>query len=171
MLAFLFTAGHSSRRSGSGAAQSSGPLPAVSVAPPPAPTAAISAGCTKIFTKLPVKLGQLDPRATDTDSSFVVAWGDPAIVLRCGVPKPAALNSPTAAQLVDVDGVLWQPVLGKRQAVYTTVDRAVYVEVSVPAGADQPLPLLAGAIKSLPQLCTATDAAGNQTDSKLPVCS
>jgi hypothetical protein len=39
----------------------------------------------------------------------------------------------------------------------------------VPAGADQPLPLLAPAVSALPALCTATDAAGNP-GAKLPIC-
>jgi hypothetical protein len=91
-------------------------------------------------------------------------------VLRCGVAKPALLGSPQAAQLLDVNSVIWQPDPQKAKTVYTTVDRSVYIEVTVPAGADQPLPLLAPAIQALPQLCTATDAAGNTTNPKLPVC-
>ncbi len=123
----------------------------------------------KVFAKLPIQLGSLPPRKTDTDSSFVAAWGNPAVVLRCGVARPAVFGTPDAAQLVDVDSVLWQPDPQKTQTVYTAVDRSVYVEVSVPAGVDQPLPLLTSAITALPQLCTATDAAGNN-GAKLPLC-
>lgn len=169
VLAFLLTA-HRGGSSGSSSPKSSGPLPAVTVAAPPSPDAATTDACVKVFAKLPVQLGNLDPRKTDTNSSFVAAWGDPAIVLRCGVGKPAALNSPNGAGLQDVNGVLWQPDLRKNQAVFTAVDRAVYVEVTVPSGADNPLTLLTGALTALPQICTATDAAGNQTNSKLPVC-
>jgi hypothetical protein len=122
-----------------------------------------------VFAKLPVQLGQLPPRRTQTDSSFVAAWGNPAVVLRCGVAKPAIFGSPEAAQLVEVNSVLWQPDPQRDRTVYTTVDRGVYIEVTVPAGADQPLPLLAPAVSTLPRLCTASDAAGN-TPVKLPIC-
>jgi len=173
VLAFLLTAHQSGsgHRSGSSASpSSSGPLPAVTVAAPPSPDATAQRACIAVFAKLPVQLGTLAPRKTDTDSSFVVAWGDPAIVLRCGVAKPALLGNPQAAQLLDVNSVIWQPDPQKSQTVYTTVDRSVYIEVTVPAGADQPLPLLAPAIQALPQLCTAADAAGNTTNPKLPLC-
>jgi hypothetical protein len=70
---------------------------------------------------------------------------------------------------VDVNSVLWQPDPQRDRTVYTTVDRGVAIEVTVPAGADQPLPLLAPAVSALPALCTATDAAGNP-GAKLPIC-
>jgi len=167
VLAFLLTA-----HSGTGKpAHPAGPLPAVTVAAPPSPDAATQAACVRVFAKLPVQLGDLVPRKTDTDSSFVAAWGEPAIVFRCGVAKPAVLGSPQAAQLLDVNGVIWQPDPRRNATVYTAVDRSVYLEVTVPAGADQPLPLLAPAVQALPQRCTATDAAGHTTNPKLPVCS
>lgn len=165
LLAFLFTAG--SRQSSK---QADKPLAAVTVAAPPPPSAAIAAGCTKIFEKLPVQLGSLAPRKTDSDSGFVAAWGDPAIVIRCGVVRPAAFSATNGADLQDVDGVLWLPDLQKKQVVYTTVDRgSVYVEVTVPAAQDQPLSLLAPAISTVAATCGGTDAAGN-TSGGLPVC-
>jgi hypothetical protein len=170
VLAFLLTAHSSGHSNSTSSPASSGPLPAVTVAAPPSPDPAAQRACVAVFAKLPVQLGSLAPRKTDTDSSFVVAWGNPAIVLRCGVPRPALLGSPQAAQLLDVNSVIWQPDPQKTRTVYTAVDRAVYIEVTVPAGADEPLPLLATAIQALPQLCTATDAAGNTTNPKLPIC-
>jgi hypothetical protein len=170
VLAFVFTAGHPTSTSKPTDPNAAGVLPAVKVAAPPAPTEAISAACVKLFSGLPVQLGTLNPRKTDTDSSFVAAWGNPAIVIRCGVTKPTIFNTPAAAQPVDVSGVLWQPDPQKSQTVYTAVDRSVYIEVTVPAGQDQPLPDLAKAIEQLPQLCSATDAAGNSSNPKLPVC-
>jgi len=122
-----------------------------------------------VFAKLPVQLGGLNPRRTETDSAFVAAWGNPAVVIRCGVRRPAAFGSTDAPQLIDVNGVLWQPDPQAAQTVYTAIDRSVYVDVTVPAGADQPLPALAGAVGALPQLCTATDAAGHSA-ARLPIC-
>jgi hypothetical protein len=171
LLAFLLTAHGSGNGSGTSRSPSpTGPLPAVTVAAPPSPDTATQRACVKVFAKLPVQLGALAPRKTDTDSAFVAAWGDPAVVLRCGVGRPAVLGTPQAAQLLDVDSVIWQPDPQRTQTVYTAVDRAVYIEVSVPAGADQPLPLLTSAVQALPQLCTASDAAGNTTNAKLPIC-
>jgi hypothetical protein len=145
-------------------------LPAVTISAPPQPDTATQVACVKVFAKLPIQLGTLTPRRTATDSSFVAAWGQPAIVIRCGVGKPAVFGTPQAAQLVDVNGVIWQPDPQKTETVYTTVDRSVYIDLTVPAGADQPLPLLADAISALPQTCTATDAAGNNGNAKLPIC-
>jgi hypothetical protein len=168
LLAFLLSSGQSTKQDAPNSS-SNAPLPGVTVAAPPSPNPATEAACVKVFAKLPVQLGQLAPRKTETDSPFVAAWGNPAVVLRCGVAKPAVLNTPAAAQLFDVNSVIWQPDPRRDQTVYTTVDRSVYLEVTVPAAADQPLPLLAPAIMALPQLCTATDAAGN-TGARLPIC-
>jgi hypothetical protein len=171
VLAFAFTAGNSGQTSApKPSATPSGPLPGVTVAAPPSPGVSAQAACVKVFAKLPVQLGTLNPRKTETDSSFVAAWGSPAIVLRCGVARPAVFGAADAAQLVEVNGVLWQPDPQARQTVYTAVDRSVYVDVTVPSGADQPLPLLADALNALPARCTGTDAAGNSGNVTLPVC-
>jgi uncharacterized protein DUF3515 len=167
LLAFLLTAGHSDDPE---PAPSSSVLAAVTVPAPPTPDTATETACVKVFAELPVQLGQLVPRRTDTDSSFVAAWGEPAVVLRCGVAKPAVFGTAEAAQLVEVNSVLWQPDPQRDRTVYTTVDRSVYIDVTVPADADQPLPLLAPAVSALPALCTASDAAGNP-GAKLPICS
>jgi hypothetical protein len=170
VLAFLFTAGSSGPSNKTPSVSPSAPLGGVTVAAPPAPDAATQAACVKVFAELPVQLDGLDPRKTETDSSFVAAWGNPAIVIRCGVAKSTLLNTPQAAQPIDVNGVIWQPDPQQSRTVYTSVDRSVTVEVTVPAGQDQPLATLAPALKALPQVCTASDAAGNTTNPKLPSC-
>ncbi|MDQ1716367.1 MAG: hypothetical protein QOE89_320 [Pseudonocardiales bacterium] len=172
VLAFLFKAGdRGGKPNGPTAVPATATaLPGVAVPAPPAPNPATQQACIKVFQKLPVQLGTLPPRKTETDSSFVAAWGDPAIVIRCGVSRPAVFGTPTAAQLLDVSGIIWQPDLQKTQTVYTAVDRSVYIDVTVPANQDQPLPDLAPAIAALPQKCTATDSVGNTTNKKLPIC-
>jgi len=167
LLAFLLSAHRGPGNPSAG--HSAGPLPAVTIAAPPSPVPATEAACVKVFAKLPVQLGTLAPRRTDTNSSFVAAWGDPAVVVRCGVGRPASFGTPGAAQLLDVNSVIWQPDPQQSRTVYTTVDRAVYIEVTVPAGADQPLPLLAAAVRALPATCTGTDAAGTP-GAALPTC-
>jgi hypothetical protein len=61
---------------------------------------------------------------------LTAAWGDPAVVLQCGVPKPPGLR-PTS-ELVEVDGVSWFLDESRRGYVFTTVDWLVHVSVSVP---------------------------------------
>lgn len=165
LLAFVLTATHESTPHHPSAAATA----AVTVAAPPSPDDRTQAACVKVFAALPVQLDGLSPRKTATDSSFVAAWGDPPIVLRCGVVKPSIFGTPQAAQLVDVNGVLWQPDPGRSATVYTSVDRSVYVEVTVPAGQDQPLSRLAPALSSLPATCTASDATGASKPG-LPIC-
>jgi hypothetical protein len=69
-------------------------------------------------------------RDVDPASEQVAAWGDPPIVLRCGVPLPAEYRRD--AQLLDVEGVGWFPVDGEGGTFFTAVDRQPYVEVAVP---------------------------------------
>ncbi|KWX09858.1 hypothetical protein TR74_07120, partial [Carbonactinospora thermoautotrophica] len=86
-------------------------------------------------------------RRVTTDSPLVAAWGDPPIVLRCGVPVPAAYQ-PTS-QVVTINGVDWFPEQLTRGYVFTTVGRVANVEVSVPdayAPEVNPLVDLAGAV-------------------------
>jgi len=164
-VAFLVTSGKDS----SSDTASASPTAKVTIPAPPRPDEATQIACTKVLTRLPVSLAGLAPRSFDSSSGFVAAWGQPPITFRCGVAKPAVFGTPQAAQPVDVNGVLWQPDPRKTETVYTTLDRSVYIEVVVPAGQDQPLPLLADAISSLPALCTGTDAAGNP-GKDLPIC-
>ena len=79
---------------------------------------------------LPGELDGQDRRETRPDSPLTAAWGDPPIVLRCGVPRPAAYN-PTAT-LVEVDGVAWLPERTDEGYVFTTARRVADVEVRVP---------------------------------------
>jgi hypothetical protein len=137
----------------------SGPPPPITAAPPPS-NAAAEAPCARVLSALPTKLGPLDPRAVHTkpDSPFVVAWGDPPVVLRCGVARPAALT-PGSSEPVILLGVYWLPVQEKDATVFTSVDRSVYVEVRVPKKIDyQPLPILGQAIASkLKAICAVPE--------------
>jgi hypothetical protein len=46
------------------------------------------AACRAFLDALPQRLGD-QPRRKVTGSPYAAAWGDPAFVLRCGVPLPA----------------------------------------------------------------------------------
>jgi hypothetical protein len=165
VMAFVLTSGSGTSPSKATAQAST----AVTVPAPAHSDQTTETACITVFEKVPVQLGTLTPRRTATDSSFVAAWGDPPIVLRCGVDRPAILNTAEAAQLIDVNGVLWQPDPQSDRTVYTAVDRRVYVEVTVPAGQDQPLTDLAPAVAALPAICTASNAVGQST-AGLPIC-
>jgi hypothetical protein len=107
-----------------------------------------STGCARLADALPAELDGRDRRETSPASVRTAAWGDPPVVLRCGVPRPPGL---TGSEVVVVDGVGW--VLAERPAAYvfTTSDLATYVQVRVPrstprAAATAPLVDLAGPV-------------------------
>jgi hypothetical protein len=138
-------------------------LPAitVSVQPPDPDTAA---PCTELLQRLPTQLAGLAPRAVHPrpDTPFVVAWGDPPILLQCGVPRPKALAPGSADQLILVDGVSFLPVKQGDATIWTAIDRAVYIEVTVPNSYRQPpLAGLADAIAAaLPAVCLPQSGPG-----------
>ena len=91
--------------------------------------------CAALVKALPDRVSDQPRRKADTGDGYVAAWGDPAIELRCGVPKPAGLTPASACQTTN--GVDWfvppSQVTGRPTDVtMTTVGRSVYVEVRVP---------------------------------------
>lgn len=138
------------------------PLGPVTVAAPPANPAA-DAPCTAVIGHLPLTLPGSAGRPARSTWPYVVAWGDPAVVLVCGVPRPAALTPGSAAQTIGVDGVFWLPVQQKNATVWTTVDRAAYVQVTVPRSYPQPplAPIADAIAKALPAVCVVDP---NETD-------
>jgi hypothetical protein len=140
----------------------------------PPSNAAASASCTKVLEALPVQLGTLAPRVVHPapPSPYVVAWGDPAVVLRCGVSRPAALKPGSSALLSGVNGVFWLVHRGTSQITWTTVDRAVYVEVDVPSSYRQPPigPLASAIAKALPRVCLPQAAPGQTPPPASELC-
>ena len=141
------------------------PTPTSSVLPPitvaaPSPISGIDAPCTKVLAQLPITLDSLPGRPARSTSTYVAAWGEPPIVLRCGVARPTALVPGSSDQIFSANadtpgGVYWLPLKTKTATVWTTVDRAVYVEVTVPSAyPTPPLNVLGTAIaKALPAVC------------------
>jgi hypothetical protein len=118
-------------------------------APVPRPPAAVKRLCETLRQRLPHKLHGRTRRETTPKSPLVTAWSSPAIVVRCGVPRPAELR-PTS-ELVDVNGVTWLGVPAGRPVTFTAVGRQAYVEVTVPHAYEPPgdvLIELAGPIKA-----------------------
>ncbi|UZJ29401.1 DUF3515 domain-containing protein [Streptomyces endophytica] len=121
----------------------------------PSPRGEAARHCRALHEELPRTVDGLKRRTAEPVSDFTAVWGDPAVQLRCGVPKPDVLRhgsehynpNPEAAE---VNGVRW--LFEKQDDGYrfTTVLRKVYVEVTVPgkyAPEVNVLPDLAGAVK------------------------
>ncbi|WP_258037045.1 MULTISPECIES: DUF3515 domain-containing protein [unclassified Streptomyces] len=115
---------------------SCGPSSTVSVESP-RPEGEAAEACDAVLAALPERVEDEESREVPGDAEYVAAWGDPAITLRCGVERPAALTPgsetyrPTsdAIQVNDVSWLLEQQADGYR---FTTTERTVYVEVEVP---------------------------------------
>jgi Protein of unknown function (DUF3515). len=61
---------------------------------------------------------------------LTAAWGDPAVVLRCGVAKPRTLRA--TSELIEINSVRWFLHETHEAYVFTTFGRVAFVEVSVP---------------------------------------
>lgn len=72
----------------------------------------------------------------DPSTALAGSWGDPPIVLRCGVRRPAGLASSSSCTVVN--GVGWYAERAERGYVFTTIGRAAFVEVSVPSSYTPP---------------------------------
>ncbi|MFJ9825427.1 DUF3515 domain-containing protein [Streptomyces sp. NPDC101160] len=97
----------------------------------PGPPAAEAAFCRALAKELPDTVAGLERTGTEPESELTAAWGDAAIVLRCGVPRPEKMNDPQA-QGIDANGVNWlfEPRAGDGPR-FTTTYRKTYVEVTL----------------------------------------
>ena len=124
-----------------------GSAPAVQVPVPTGP----GSGCARLHPELPSRLDGRDAREVSPASRRTAAWGRPAVVLRCGVPRPAGLTA--TSELVEVNGVDWFLAERPSAYVFTATGRGTYLQVRVPASVDRasataPLVGLAGAVKA-----------------------
>lgn len=106
------------------------PRTPVTASPPPAagdPTHL----CPALVAALPATLaGHRRRPVSGVPATRAAAWGDPPIVLRCGVPRPASLVP--GSPLITVQGVDWDTYPLGGSVRWTAVSRRVYVEVLVP---------------------------------------
>lgn len=85
--------------------------------------------CAALLGDLPPTLaGQKRRLVAD---SVAGAWGDPAIVLRCGVQKPTALTPTSTCH--EIDGVGWLAEKRTDGYLFTTIGRRHHVSLEVPA--------------------------------------
>ena len=107
-------------------------------------TAAERKACTTLVDALPEKVSDQPRRDTD-GSPLGAAWGDPAIVLRCGVGEPEGYDKFASCQVAN--GLGWfvpddQIEDQGKDVVMTSVERTPRVEVRVPAEYRPPVPVM-----------------------------
>ncbi|MFF7357929.1 MULTISPECIES: DUF3515 domain-containing protein [Streptomyces] len=132
----------------------------------PSPDAKTARVCRDLHRVLPRKLDGRSRNDPGPRSAYTAGWGNPAIILRCGVVRPPKMVDPKVAEGGDpdaiaggVDGVDW--LMEKRSDGgwrFTTANRTAYVQVSLPKGMsaqEEGTPVLtdlAGAVKkAIPQ--------------------
>ncbi|EST30172.1 DUF3515 domain-containing protein [Streptomyces niveus] len=98
--------------------------------PVPSPPAEEAAYCRALDKELPKTVAGHDRSDPEPSSVTTAGWGDAAIVLRCGVPRPERMSDPQAKG-VDVDGVNWMLEERDSGPRFTTTYRKTYVEVTL----------------------------------------
>ncbi|HET6987874.1 MAG TPA: DUF3515 domain-containing protein, partial [Kribbella sp.] len=107
---------------------SPGPTPVA--VPSPAPE--VAAACTQLVKALPEKVLDAERRKTEPPSPLTTAYGDPPIEVTCGVTPPAGMAE-AQSQCFEVNGVGWFAKEATNGVIFTTIGRAVYLEVAVPS--------------------------------------
>lgn len=109
--------------------------------------------CAVLLLSLPDEVGGQQRRSTTSQASR--AWGDPAIVLRCGVtPLPPTTEGCVAIATAEDTEVDWVVTEGEDRAQFTTYGRLPAVEVTIPttyAGDQTIMTDLSTAVATLPQ--------------------
>ncbi|WP_448615928.1 DUF3515 domain-containing protein [Modestobacter sp. URMC 112] len=114
-----------------------GDLPPVEVDTPEV-TPEAELACPVLMQQLPLEIAGETSRQVRSDTPYAYAWGDPPVVLVCGVAPPAGYT--TGSGTLAVSGVEWfVDDTDPDVYVWTTVDRLVPVEVRVPADYDSAL--------------------------------
>lgn len=97
--------------------------------------------CQRVAQQWPFQLVGMDERVTAVQSDGVAAWGDPAVVARCGKMPPG----PTTDVCIDVNGIDWVGVeLDDGGTMFTTYGRDPAIEVLVPAEYESHVMMLPG---------------------------
>jgi hypothetical protein len=91
--------------------------------------------CARLVAALPDAVADQDRRPVEPEQAYGAAWGDPAIRLRCGVPRPAGFDR--FATCMETNGVGWfipeEQITGRPgDIVMTTIGYAQNIEVWVP---------------------------------------
>jgi hypothetical protein len=92
--------------------------------------------CRSLVRSLPGSVADQPRRKVDDHGGYAAAWGDPPIVMRCGVPRPRGFDKFATCQVAN--GVGWfipeSQIVGRPvDVLMTTVGRRVNVEVAIPS--------------------------------------
>lgn len=115
-------------------------------APGPQPTAAVSMAapalderseviCRALLAQLPERVRDREQRPVTAGHEQNAAYGEPPITLACGIPMP---ELPPTDLVYPLDKVCWHADERSDATVWTTVDREVPVQVTVPRSYDEP---------------------------------
>jgi hypothetical protein len=96
----------------------------------PSPARQATVACSHLHGALPRLLDGRLTSAVTPKSALTAAWGDPAVVLRCGVGKPRSLR--LTSELIEINSVRWFLHETHDSYVFTTYGRVAFVEVRVP---------------------------------------
>ena len=107
-----------------------GPLPISTVGQP----GADSAACKSLMPELPNELSGAARRTLEGGGDGIAAWGDPAVILRCGQETPEELTCSSA--LTEINSVKWLQLTdaGLGATTYIAADRTVRIAVTIPDG-------------------------------------
>ena len=103
--------------------------------------------CLAVTSQLPVKVRDLTARKVSAGPEQNAAYGEPALTVACGTAQPkmcASLDDsgtgcvPLDTELLNMNGVCWYAAQQAGAAVFTTMDREVPVQVTVPQQYAQP---------------------------------
>jgi hypothetical protein len=111
--------------------------------------------CSELIAALPESVDGAEQRDVEPARGPTAAWGDPAIVLRCGVETPEGFDD--YATCHETNGVGWfipeEQMTGSPEPItMTTIGRDVSIEVSLPVEHFPP----AGAMVDLAEAIKAT---------------
>lgn len=97
--------------------------------------AATEATCSALVAALPDRVDDAERTEIEPAGAPAAAWGDPAIVLRCGVPMPEEFDDYSTCQ--ETNDVGWfipdsQMTGAATEITMTTIGRDVNIEVRLP---------------------------------------
>ena len=102
--------------------------------------------CLAVTSQLPATLRDLPGRKVTAGPEQNAAWGEPPITVACGITQPTMCERvdgghpgcvPLDATMYAMNGVCWWGQEGPASNVFTTMDREVAVQVTVPSSYSQ----------------------------------
>ena len=128
------------------AATSAAPIPGVAV-PMDAPTLSERDAqvCLAVTSQLPNAIRDLQARKVSAGPEQNAAYGEPALTVACGVQRPVMCETldagpgcvPLDAELLNMNRVCWYAEARSGATAFTTMDREVPVQVTVPTRYEQ----------------------------------